>query len=132
MALSEADKKWLLANVGPEPTTTALLQRDTLDRPGDNPDNEDWKVKHVLEGTFRRSTWGHMAAHDGLLILRELAKQQGCDVDEQAIVNGVLAGLSNLTPENIADKLAEAFPPELAQQVVDEWGRRLSKGGEQQ
>ncbi|WP_435819876.1 hypothetical protein [Micromonospora tulbaghiae] len=41
------------------------------------------------------------------------------DVDEQAIVAGVLAGLP-------AEKIAEAIPPQLARDVADELSRRLT------
>ena len=49
----------------------------------------------------------------------QAARAAGVDVDESAIVRGVLAGL---TPE----KIAGAIPAAMAQQVVDELTRRLA------
>lgn len=49
-----------------------------------------------------------------------VAQQTGNDVDEQAIVTGVLAGL---TP----DMIAAAIPPELARDVVDELLSRIDR-----
>lgn len=53
-----------------------------------------------------------------------LAGLAGDDVDEQAIVAGLLAGL---TP----DRIAAAIPAELARQVADELGTRLTRTPQQ-
>jgi hypothetical protein len=52
----------------------------------------------------------------------QLAQLSGVDVDEAAIVRGVLAGL---TPAAIAAAVTDALPQDLARQVVDELGARL-------
>jgi hypothetical protein len=52
--------------------------------------------------------------------------QRDPDVDEAAIVAGVLAGLP---PEAIAAALVDALPEDLAAQVLDELGARLAKPG---
>jgi hypothetical protein len=51
-----------------------------------------------------------------------LAAAQGVDVDEDAIVKGVLAGLE---PASIAALVVDALPPDLAKQVADELATRL-------
>jgi GH25 family lysozyme M1 (1,4-beta-N-acetylmuramidase) len=56
------------------------------------------------------------------LMVAALSKQVG-DVDEDAIVKGVLAGLA---PESIAAAVVAALPAELASQVVDEIQSRLA------
>lgn len=50
--------------------------------------------------------------------------------DEQAIIDGVLAGLAEagFTPDEVAQKFAEAFPPEFAQQVVNALTDQLERG----
>ncbi|MFV2110779.1 hypothetical protein ACFHW0_00370 [Micromonospora sp. LOL_025] len=53
------------------------------------------------------------------LVAQVKALSEGDFSDEQAIISGVLAGLS---PEQIA----EAIPPTIAQQVTDELARRLA------
>jgi hypothetical protein len=56
-----------------------------------------------------------------------LAAAGGVDVDEDAIVQGVLAGLS---PATIAGAVVDALPPDLAMQVVSEIGTRLGQPDE--
>lgn len=51
-----------------------------------------------------------------------LAQKAGVEVDENAIVKGILASLS---PAAIADAVTQAMPADLAQQVVDELKSRL-------
>lgn len=48
--------------------------------------------------------------------------------DEQAIINGVLAGLAGAdgAAETIANAVVSALPPDLAKQVVDEMAKRLA------
>lgn len=46
--------------------------------------------------------------------------------DEQAIVDGVLAGLAGLTADAIAERLATALPAELAADVVAALGAKLT------
>ncbi len=62
-------------------------------------------------------------------VLTGLSDLAGKDfTDEQAIISGVLAGLAGAdgAAETIADAVIAALPPDLAQQVVDEMGLRLS------
>jgi hypothetical protein len=47
-------------------------------------------------------------------------------VDEQAIVNGVLAGLAAQSADEIAQRLAELLGPELGAQVVSALGAKLT------
>lgn len=54
--------------------------------------------------------------------LAALASKVGVDVDESAIVAGVLAGLS---PDAIAQAVAETLPDDLARQVLDGLKTRL-------
>lgn len=54
--------------------------------------------------------------------LAALATKVGVDVDESAIVRGVLAGLS---PDVIAQAVVDAQPPDMAKRVVDELTTRL-------
>lgn len=60
-----------------------------------------------------------LAAQSAALAAIRLGLEAGADVDEQAIIAGVLAGL---TPE----KIAAAIPPELADQVVDALAARIA------
>lgn len=56
--------------------------------------------------------------------LAALAKNAGVAVDEAAIVQGVLAGLS---PETIAQHVVDAMPADEAVKVVDAIGARLAQ-----
>jgi hypothetical protein len=83
-------------------------------------------VSYNGRGDLAKQSW--QAAKDGmdalLPLVRQIATNTGTDqVDEEAIVRGVLAGLD---PAAIAAAVAEALPPELAEQVVTELGARLA------
>jgi hypothetical protein len=62
-------------------------------------------------------------------VLQAVSDLAGKDfTDEQAIIEGVLAGLAGAdgAAETIADAVVNALPPDLAQQVVDEMAKRLA------
>lgn len=79
--------------------------------PGDNP---TWQYVNLLRETYGR-------ALETKNMVAALAKQVP-DVDEDAIVRGVLAGLP---PAAIATAVVGALPADLARQVVDELNARL-------
>lgn len=79
--------------------------------PGTNP---TWQYINLM-----RETYGRVLETKGLVAA---IAAQADDVDEAAIVKGVLAGLA---PGVIAAAVVEALPPDLASQVVDELKARL-------
>lgn len=79
--------------------------------PGDNP---SWQYVNLMRETYGR-------ALETKAMVAALARQVP-DVDEGAIVRGVLAGLS---PAAIAAAVVGALPTDLAHQVVDELQARL-------
>ncbi|MEV4672157.1 peptidoglycan recognition family protein [Actinomadura sp. NPDC049382] len=64
-----------------------------------------------------------------LPLVKALADRVGApvDIDEDAIVAGILAGLS---PDAIADKLATALPQDIGEQVAEALAARLAAGKE--
>lgn len=86
-------------------------------------------VRELLAAAYNRR--GHTVgvaletAHDGVLQL--LARDPAADVDEQAIAEAVLAGL---TPEKIAAAVIAARPADEARQVINEMAARLAAGTE--
>lgn len=74
---------------------------------------------------------GNQTAGGGIPInwlVRQFAQLGTHDIDEQAIVQGVLAGLADLSPAGIADKVIDALPRDLAEQVVTVMSARLAAG----
>ncbi|WP_328382909.1 hypothetical protein OHQ88_10505 [Micromonospora zamorensis] len=118
--------------IRPNPTPTAPLevpdmeQSDKLTRTtsydkrtvghvyADMSNLRDWLVSPLgeMDGFLKPATGSPLA------LLVEMAKG-GQNLDEQAVIAGVLAGL---TPERIA----EAIPPTIAQQVADALAARLA------
>ncbi|TDC27658.1 hypothetical protein E1211_28985 [Micromonospora sp. 15K316] len=103
-------------------TSTGLLEDDM---PSAKEIVDELLAREVPSGTIGTYTvadllkGGRMATRDINRARAEIAAAFGRDVaDEQAIVAGVLAGL---TPERIA----AAIPPTMAQQVAEELARRL-------
>lgn len=102
MPLSDADIKKI---------ADAVWRRDEIPAPDGNPKNPTWQAQsHLVDlGKQTRSILAALGQLDG--------------VDENAVVQGVLAGLS---PTAIAAAVATALPPDLARQVVDELTARLA------
>lgn len=108
VALSDADKKWILANVPPAV----------------------WKVDNVVKASddgTENPYWGpnyHMYEQGKRLraIAAAVAGLQSPDVDESAIAAAVLTGLS---PETLAQTISEHLGPEVAAGVLDALRSRL-------
>jgi hypothetical protein len=81
--------------------------------------NKDWTPASYLVWLYRNQA--KQSAQ-----LAALAQASGAEVDTDAIVAGVLAGLS---PDAIARHVVDALPPDLAMQVVDGIGARLAPPG---
>lgn len=79
--------------------------------------NQNWTPASYLHWQYRNLANAN-AKLDAIL----KASGQKVDVDESAIVTGVLAGL---TPAAIATAVADALPADMAKQVVDELTTRL-------
>lgn len=96
----------------------AIYETDgIIDNPTANPKNPKVKASWLLTDTNRQVR--NLAA-----MVAALSKQVPADgVDEQAIVQGVLAGLS---PETIAAAVVAAMPADEAKRVVDELAARLA------
>lgn len=112
MPLNDADKKWL---AGPfvDAVRHAVLEKDAVPTPVGAPDiatNKTYAFQNVGRETYTLT-------QKVLGVVSALAAKTP-DVDEEAIVRGILA---TLTPQAIAD----ALPPELAKEVVDELTSRL-------
>lgn len=93
----------------------AVWERDVIPAPANASTvktNPTWKAASHL------SDMGMMLR----LIYAEVSGRQPADVDEAAIVAGLLERLS---PAAIADAVRAALPDDLARQVVDELGARL-------
>lgn len=112
MALSAEDKKWILDNVG-----KAVLNADNVIKAGDgNTANPYWTLQfHVFDINTRiRSLQAAVAALAGTTP----------DVDESAIVAGVLAGL-NFSPETMAEQIAAHMGTDMATQLLNALRARL-------
>lgn len=106
MPLSKADL---------EAIRNIVWNTDTAPAPaGSDPKNPKWLHVNVL-----RDTYSSVQTVKSLVTALAV---QAPDVDESAIVAGVLAGL---TPAAIAQAVNDALPDELARQVVDELNTRL-------
>lgn len=104
MTISDADAKKI---------ATAVAKTDGLyPAPDDNPDNPEWKLDYQIYSMGKGIRQ----------IAAAVASIGSPDVDEAAIISGVLAGLS---PETIADKIATALGPEVAAGVLDALRSRL-------
>lgn len=80
--------------------------------PDDNPDNPEWKLDYHVYSMGK-----------GIRQIAAAVANLGTpDVDESAIIAGVLAGLS---PETIADKIATALGPDVAAATLDALRTRL-------
>lgn len=96
----------------------AVWRRDAIKAPSNASTyekNPTWKAESFLTDT------GEMTRKI-LAQVTALAQRQGAPVDTDAIVQGVLAGLS---PAQIAGHLAAALGPSVARTVADELHRRL-------
>ena len=78
-------------------------------------DNPKWQADSILANTGAR-------ARNIEAKIDKLLAQAGVEVDEDAIVSGVLAGLN---PATIAAVIADELPADLAQQVADDLAARL-------
>lgn len=104
MAITDADAKKI---------ATAVAKTDGLyPAPDDNPDNPEWKLDYHIYSMGKGIRQ----------IAAAVASLNVPDVDESAIIAGVLAGLS---PETIADKIATALGPDVAAGVLDALRSRL-------
>lgn len=112
----DADDKKTLTDL-----KTFLSDHYTAPYAPDDPDNQ-----YRWAGTAVQSTWNqaYTAAQNTAAILQAvqaLSDGQPVEVDTSAIVSGVLAGLDPAA-------IAAAIPDDLASQVADELGARLSEG----
>jgi hypothetical protein len=98
----------------------AVWERDAVPAPPDGPSGPNWRARSYLTNTYREVGTALTKLDQ---ILAAVSTLPGTDVDEDAIVSGVLAGL---TPEAIA----AAIPDELAEQVVDALAERLTENPE--
>jgi len=104
VAITDADAKKI---------ATAVAKTDGLyPAPDDNKENPEWKLDYHIYSMGK--------------ILRQIAAAVGAlkspDVDEAAIVAGVLAGLS---PETLADAIAAHLGPDMAAATLDALRARL-------
>jgi hypothetical protein len=111
MAFTDADKKYLEALFAKIPK--AVWTTDNIIPAADdsNPGNKFWGADFHLSSAGR--------------IIREIAARPTDDTDETAIIAGVLAGLS---PQTLANMIADQLGPEVAQATVDALTSRLSNG----
>lgn len=97
------------------PLTNADVKKIVDAMKAEKINTREWTVGQCLQAAKENT--------DAMLpLIGKMAAQGGVDVDESAIVAGVLAGLS---PAAIAQGVTEAMPPEFARQVVDEISTRL-------
>jgi hypothetical protein len=83
--------------------------------PWGSPDNPTWQADSILANTGARAR--NIEAKIDVLLARD-----GGEVDTDAIVRGLLTGL---TPAAIAAAVADELPADLAKQVADELASRL-------
>ena len=99
-----------------EKDAETLLQTDGIvDNPVGDKNNPKVRTAWILTDTNQQ-------IRKAITMLAAMS-QQAPDVDEDAIVQGLLAAL---TPESIAAAVVAALPAELASQVVDEIQSRLA------
>jgi GH25 family lysozyme M1 (1,4-beta-N-acetylmuramidase) len=113
MPLTDADVKRIADAV-----FNAVWRRDAIKAPTSATTyerNPTWKAESFLTdtGEMTRKILTQVAA---------LAQRQGAPVDTEAIVQGVLAGLS---PAQVASHLASALGPSVAKAVANELHKRL-------
>lgn len=101
VALSDADKKWILDHVGPE----ATWHWDGIPV-GTTPDNPTWTAANTL-ANIEKDGDNHGAMLRQLLAAIKDLPGVTVDVDEQALAQAVLTGLS---PEAIAAAIADSLP----------------------
>lgn len=104
VAISDADARKIAEYVG---RTDGIYPS-----PNDDPDNTHWKLDYHIYSLGK--TLRHVAA--------AVAGLQSPDVDEAAIIAGVLTGLS---PETLAEAISEHMGPVVATDVIDALRARL-------
>lgn len=113
VALSDDDKTWIHNDIKALLEKDGAVARGLRAQPNNLSDSERTKLTDVIAGRLTPII-------------------QSVDTDETAvtasIVQGVLSGLAGAdgAAETIADAVVAALPPDLARQVVDEIGKRLS------
>jgi GH25 family lysozyme M1 (1,4-beta-N-acetylmuramidase) len=107
MAITDADAEKIARKV---------LELDGVIQAGDdNTKNPYWTLKFNVYDINKRVRAVQSA-------VGKLAAQQPVDVDEDAIVAGVLAGLG---PDGLAQRIADYLGPDMARKVADELHNRL-------
>lgn len=108
MAISDADVKRIATA-----TATAVAKTDGLyPAPDDNKDNPEWKLDYQI----------YFIGKTVRQILAAVAGMKSADVDESAIIAGVLQGLS---PETLADAIAAHLGTDVAAATLDALKARL-------
>lgn len=110
VALSDADKKWMLANLPP----ATWKVDNVVQASDDNTENPFWGPNYHLYDIGRRLR----AVQTSLAAVASA----GGDLSESEIIAGVLEGLS---PETLANAIATHLSPDVAGKVLDGLRSRL-------
>jgi hypothetical protein len=113
MPLNDADKKWISGELAKIPAATWKVD-DIVKAADDGTENPAWTPAFHMYDMGKRTRAVQT-------LLTSLAAQAP-DVDEAAIVQGVLAGLA---PATLADHIAQVLGPQVAGQVLDALKARL-------
>lgn len=102
----------------------AVWRTDEIPAPaGTDPKNPTWYGQTFLKDIDEKVRAILAGQGDVSAAIAEVAKKIGAPIDPQKLAEALLAGL---TPQAIADAVVAAQSADLAQQVVDELGDRLS------
>lgn len=112
VALSDADKKWLMDNM-----TKAVLMRDLVPAPDgtDVANNPTWRADNILRGTYTA-----VQGIKALLLAEDPAEIS--DADIESIVAGVLSGIDG---NRLAEVIADNLGAKVAGEVLDALKARL-------